>query len=291
MEGAMGNENSPVNDNSNVKTRAKARVISVNVVKSQTKDISKDNAENKVETVEAQRHRIHQKQTNAIEQLSKTVFPIETIRQNLLEWQRFKVVKDLDKRGLNEVDELYTAFDHLYLIDDILQQVLPNLHQHDCFGWKLNSASTNKLSLDVVGNQINNNLAESFKSAAAYTLAHFGSSSYLKDSSIFIGNIAGYLFVSYFCAHLKISYSVTSLPQSVLPDASYQTPTIVTNTQQVQSLPLQTKKQIYQLAVLCANISVHAINKVIETMLIADVNDFDKKKEQEVLKNMMRYGG
>ena len=100
----------------------------------------------------------------------------------------------------------------------------------------------------------------------------------------------GYLFSCYFCAHLSIIYSVTALGQDVVIDydyASLETPHMV---RLLQGLDGYCKKRIYQLAVICARLSVYASDKRIEKMLITEVNDFDKKLQQQHLDVLLLQG-
>ena len=94
----------------------------------------------------------------------------------------------------------------------------------------------------------------------------------------------------YFCAHLSISYGVTALGQQVVADydyASLETPHMV---RLLQGLDGYCKKRVYQLAVICARLSVFASDKRIERMLIAEVNDFDKKLQQQHLDVLLSQG-
>lgn len=219
-------------------------------------------------------------------------FPIETHRDALIELKRFDTAVALDRRGIEEMDALYTGFDHLYLVDDLIQQIVADLPEHTPYGWEATSRVQNHLNLPTVGalprtvSELGDN-----QSIIAYALTHFGVASYTNDRAIFIGNIAGYLLMSYFFAHLKIQYGVTPLRAGTVVGFDYSTPTVASNTQNVANLSLNVKKKIYQLAVFCGQISLYSVDKAIEKMLITEVNDFDKKKEQKLLQNLLRYGG
>lgn len=121
-------------------------------------------------------------------------------------------------------------------------------------------------------------------------LGHFGVSSFTYDRAYYIGHVIGYLFSCYFCAHLSISYGVTALGEDVVEGydyASLETPYMV---RLLQGLDGYCKKRVYQLAVICARLSVYASDKRIEKMLIAEVNDFDKKLQQQHLDVLLLQG-
>jgi hypothetical protein len=69
--------------------------------------------------------------------------------------------------------------------------------------------------------------------------------------------------------------------------ASLETPYMV---RLLQGLDGYCKKRVYQLAVICARLSVYASDKRIEKMLIAEVNDFDKKLQQQHLEVLLLQG-
>lgn len=242
-------------------------------------------------TIHDLRSHLYKKQRQRLANKSTHPFPIETLRDQLIEIKRFAVAQDLDKRGIAEMDALYLGFDHLYVVDDLIQQIMLDLPQHEPCGWEATSSSRNHLNVPTVGALSRSQAPVVDDSIMCYALTHFGVASYTADRATFIGNIAGYLLMSYYFAYLKIGYGVHSLGQASVKNETYVTPTVESNTKNVQNLPMVVKKKIYQLAVFCGQISLYSVNKAIEKMLIAEVNDFDKQKEQQVLANLLRYGG
>lgn len=292
----MADENSPANDvvNDGVAATGRSRTFTVTLKPSKQAGnvLVAEEEKPQPETTDDQRLRFFAQQREAYQAFQKQVFPIESLRSQFVELARFRVAQSLDKRGIPEMDALYTGFDHLYVVDDLIKQIRADLPAHQRFGWLINSAGRNHLNLPHANgaNQPPDALAN-HNSITCYALTQFGVASYTNDRSVFLGNIAGYLFASYFCAHLKLGYSVTPLSQGKVKGYTYLTPNVETNTRHVQNLSLVTKKKIYQLAVFCAQVSLFSVNKAIEKMLIADVNDFDKKKEQAILTDLLRYGG
>lgn len=301
------NDNSPVNgsgtDNASASrqitvtvSRPKAAVATVksSSVAAQHKadKNSKNTVAKKPDSLNDKRLAIYQAQLARQKTPHTSPFPIETRRDHFIELARFQTAIELDRRGIEEMDALYTGFDHLYVVDDLIKQIKTDLPEHTRFGWEATSRVRNYLNLPTAGVLPKNvdELADN-SSIMCYALTHFGVASYTNDRATFMGNIAGYLLMSYYFAHLKIQYGVTPLRQGIIQDFDYETPTVASNTQCVANLPMVVKKKIYQLAVFCAQVSLYSVDKAIEKMLITEVNDFDKKKEQGILANLLRYGG
>lgn len=308
-----GDENSPVNGTQTSSVPEK-RQITVTINRSQKADTPATQSKNsknkatvatkpstssqaankptKADSVNEQRLRIYQAQLARQQAPATAPFPIEKQRDQFIELARFETAVALDRRGIEEMDALYTGYDHLYLVDDLIQQILRDLPDHPRYAWEATSRVRNYLNLPTVGVLPRNvDALEDNRSIMCYTLTHFGVASYTNDRAIFMGNIAGYLLMSYYFAHLKIQYGVTPLKQGVVNDFTYVTPTVESNTQCVSDIPMVVKKKIYQLAVFCARLSLYRVDKAIEKMLITEVNDFDKKKEQRLLDDLLKYGG
>ena len=158
-------------------------------------------------------------------------------------------------------------------------------------GWQLTAQEgRNPLCLPTLGKLKYPNPIADLASLNSYVLSHFGVSSFTYDRSYYIGHVVGYLFSCYFCAHLSISYGVTALGESVVADYQYASLEIPYMVRLLQGLDGYCKKRIYQLAVICARLSVYASDKRIEKMLIAEVNDFDKKLQQQHLDVLLLQG-
>lgn len=297
------NDNSPVNEVNTDNVPSRQITVTVSRPKAAVSSVKKESPNKpqkkaqqttakKADSLNDKRLAIYHAQQARQQSPVDAPFPIEKCRDNFIELVRFQTAIDLDRRGIQEMDALYTGFDHLYVIDDLIKEIKSNLPTHTDYGWEATSRVRNYLNLPTVGvlpktiDELEDN-----RSIMCYVLTHFGVASYTNDRAIYIGNVAGYLLMSYYFAHLKIQYGVTPLREGVVQDFEYTTPTVATNTQCVADLPMVVKKKIYQLAVFCAQVSLYSVDKAIEKMLITEVNDFDKKKEQGILANLLRYGG
>lgn len=219
-------------------------------------------------------------------------FVIETLRDNFVETKRFALAESKNLRGLAEMDELYAGFDHLYMVDDMLGDILATMPAQMPAGWEVTSRVRNYLNVATVGvlpAQVP--ATANHASICAYVLNHFGVASYTNDRAYFIGHIVGYLFICYYFSYLKIQYGVLPMQKNTVKGYDYQVVSIADQVSFIQALDYDTKKTVYRLAVFCAKISLYAIDKVIEKMLIAEVNDFDKNIEIKLLEDMLKYGG
>ena len=222
---------------------------------------------------------------------TRPTYLVQTLKPQFAEYQQYLLAQRLDKRGLIDTDALERLWQQLHVVDDIIADIVRHMPAQQPAGWQLiTQDGRNPLCFATVGKLKHGKPVSDQGSLNSYVLAHFGVSSFTYDRGYYIGHVVGYLFSCYFCAHLSISYGVTALAQPVVADydyASLETPHMV---RLLQGLDGYCKKRIYQLAVICARLSVFASDKRIEKMLIAEVNDFDKKLQQQHLDVLLLQG-
>ena len=222
---------------------------------------------------------------------TRPTYLVQTLKSQFAEHQQYLLAQQLDKRGLMDTDGLERLWQQLHVVDDIIADIVRHMPAQQPAGWQLTTQDgRNLLCFATVGKLKNSKPIRDQGSLNSYVLGHFGVSSFTYDRGYYIGHVVGYLFSCYFCAHLSISYGVTALGPQVIADydyASLETPYMV---RLLQGLDGYCKKRIYQLAVICARLSVFASDKRIERMLIAEVNDFDKKLQQQHLDVLLLQG-
>ena len=222
---------------------------------------------------------------------TRPTYLVQTLKSQFAEHQQYLLAQQLDKRGLMDNDGVERLWQQLHVVDDIIADIVRHMPAQQPAGWQLTAQDgRNPLCFATVGTLKNSKPIRDQGSLNSYVLGHFGVSSFTYDRGYYIGHVVGYLFSCYFCAHLSISYGVTALGPQVVSDyeyASLETPHMV---RLLQGLDGYCKKRIYQLAVICARLSVFASDKRIERMLIAAVNDFDKKLQQQHLDVLLLQG-
>jgi len=221
----------------------------------------------------------------------RPTYLVQTLKTQFAEYQQFTLAQQLDKRGLLEVESIERLWQQLHVVDDIIADIVSTMPAQQPAGWQLTAQEGhNPLRLPTIGKLKHGKPITDQGSLNSYVLGHFGVSSFTYDRGYYIGHVIGYLFSCYFCAHLSISYGVSALGEQVVEGydyASLETPYMV---RLLQGLDGYCKKRIYQLAVICARLSVYASDKRIEKMLIAEVNDFDKKLQQQHLEVLLLQG-
>ncbi len=221
----------------------------------------------------------------------RPTYLVQTLKTQFAEYQQFQLSQQLDKRGLLDVESIERLWQQLHVVDDIIADIVSNMPAQQPAGWQLTAQDGhNPLRLPTIGKLKHRKPVSDQGSLNSYVLSHFGVSSFTYDRGYYIGHVIGYLFSCYFCAHLSISYGVSALGEQVVEGydyASLETPYMV---RLLQGLDSYCKKRVYQLAVICARLSVYASDKRIEKMLIAEVNDFDKKLQQQHLEVLLLQG-
>ena len=248
-------------------------------------------------SVATQRLALYQAQHARTQQLylasaaTRPTYLVQTLKTQFAEYQQYLLAQQLDKRGLIDTDVIERLWQQLHVVDDIIEDIVRHMPAQQPAGWQLTTQDgSNPLCLATIGKLKHHKPIFDQGSLCNYVLGHFGVSSFTYDRGYYIGHVVGYLFSCYFFAHLSISYGVTALGQEVVSDydyASLETPHMV---RLLQGLDGYCKKRIYQLAVICARLSVFASDKRIERMLIAEVNDFDKKLQQQHLDVLLLQG-
>lgn len=222
---------------------------------------------------------------------TRPTYLVQMLKTQFVEYQHYQLSQQLDKRGLLDIDAIERLWQQLHVVDDIIADIVRHMPAQRPAGWQLmTKEGDNPLHLPTVGQLKNPKPIADQASLNSYVLGHFGVSSFTYDRGYYIGHVVGYLFSCYFCAHLSINYGVTALGEHVVGDydyASLETPYMV---RLLQGLDGYCKKRIYQLAVICARLSYYATDKRIEKMLIAEVNDFDKKLQQQYLEVLLQQG-
>ena len=222
---------------------------------------------------------------------TRPTYLVQTLKPQFAEYQQYKLAQQLDKRALLDIDTLERLWQQLHVVDDIIADIVRHMPAQKPAGWQLTTHDGhNLLRLATVGKLKHPKPISDQASLNSYVLGHFGVSSFTYDRGYYIGHVVGYLFSCYFFAHLSISYGVTPLGEQVIENydyASLETPYMV---RLLQGLDSYCKKRVYQLAVICARLSVYASDKRIEKMLIAEVNDFDKKLQQQHLDVLLLQG-
>jgi hypothetical protein len=243
-----------------------------------------------------QRGALYQSQLERTRQLymasiySRPTYLVQSLKAQFAEFQHYQMSTELDKRGVAESDALRKLWQQLHVVDDIIEDIIRHMPAQSPAGWQITTQGRNSLCLPTVGRLRNDTPIADQGSLNSYVLAHFGVMSYTYDRGYYIGHVVGYLFCCYFCAHLSITYGVTPLPPNIVPEYSYaslETPNMV---RLLQALDGYCKKRIYQLAIICARLSYYATDKRIEKMLIAEVNDFDKKLQLRHLDMLLLQG-
>ena len=248
-------------------------------------------------SVAAQRVTLYQAQHSRTQQLylasaaTRPTYLVQTLKTQFAEYQQYLLAQQLDKRGLTDTDNIERLWQQLHVVDDIIEDIVRHMPAQQPAAWQLTTQDgSNPLCLATIGKLKYHKPIFDQGSLCSYVLGHFGVSSLTYDRGYYIGHVVGYLFSCYFFAHLSISYGVTALGHEVVSDydyASLETPHMV---RLLQGLDGYCKKRIYQLAVICARLSVFASDKRIERMLIAEVNDFDKKLQQQHLDVLLLQG-
>lgn len=221
----------------------------------------------------------------------RPTYLVQTLKTQFAEYQQFQLAQQLDKRGLLDIESVERLWQQLHVVDDIIADIVSSMPAQQPAGWQLTAQDGhNPLRLPTIGKLKHHRPIADQGSLNSYVLGHFGVCSFTYDRGYYIGHVIGYLFSCYFCAHLSISYGVAALGEQVIDGydyASLETPYMV---RLLQGLNGYCKKRIYQLAVICARLSVYASDKRIEKMLIAEVNDFDKKLQQQHLDVLLLQG-
>lgn len=264
--------------------------VSLNTLSSSESNSSETN-------VATQRLALYRRQHERTRQLymasaaTRPTYLVQTLKTQFAEYQQYLLAQQLDKRGLMDTDGLERLWQQLHVVDDIIEDIVRHMPAQQPAGWQLTTQDGhNPLRFPTVGKLKHDKPIVDQGSLNSYVLGHFGVSSFTYDRAYYIGHVVGYLFSCYFCAHLSISYGVTALAPQIVSDyeyASLETPHMV---RLLQGLDGYCKKRIYQLAVICARLSVFASDKRIERMLIAEVNDFDKKLQQQHLDVLLLQG-
>lgn len=254
-----------------------------------------NDSENNNRTTE-QRLALYQRQLVRTRQLymasvaTRPTYLIQSLKPQFDEYQHYQMSTELDKRGVVDTEALQQLWQQLHIVDDIIEDIIRLMPAQQPVGWQITTQGRNYLRFPTVGRLRQDEPVADQGSLNSYVLAHFGVMSYTYDRSYYIGHVLGYLFCCYFCAHLSITYGVTPLSPTLIKGYDYvslETPKMV---RLLQALDGYCKKRIYQLAVICARLSYYATDKRIEKMLIAEVNDFDKKLQQQHLDLLLSQG-
>ena len=225
-----------------------------------------------------------------INPLLRPTYMVQTLKSQFIEYQQFQMARALDQRGIIDLDKNEMMWQQLHIVDDLIADIVHHMPAQQPVGWQLTSVNRNHLKFPTVGRLRDKDSVADQASLNSYVLGHFGVMSYTYDRGYFIGHVLGYLFCCYYLAHLSIAYGVTPLPENVVPDYKYASLETAKLVRLLHSVDVYCKRRIYQLAVLCARLSCYQLDKYIEKMLIAEVNEFDKKQQIEHLDALFTQG-
>ena len=225
-----------------------------------------------------------------INPLLRPTYMVQTLKSQFIEYQQFQMARALDQRGIIDLDKNEMMWQQLHIVDDLIADIVHHMPAQQPVGWQLTSVNRNHLKFPTVGRLRDKDSVADQTSLNSYVLGHFGVMSYTYDRGYFIGHVLGYLFCCYYLAHLSIAYGVTPLPENVVPDYKYASLETAKLVRLLHSVDVYCKRRIYQLAVLCARLSCYQLDKYIEKMLIAEVNEFDKKQQIEHLDALFTQG-
>lgn len=288
---------SMVIDDSQSKTQHgldKAELLALFTVPSTTSLAGHDSGEMSVERLRILHYQRQHERTRQLYLASAHTRPtylVQLLKRQFVEYQQYELAQQLDKRGLIDTEALTRLWQQLHVVDDIITDIIQHMPAQQPAGWQITvQEGHNPLCLPTIGQLKHPKPILDQASLNSYVLGHFGVSSFTYDRGYYIGHVMGYLFSCYFCAHLSIIYSVTALGKDVIADYEYASLETSHMVRLLQGLDGYCKKRIYQLAVICARLSVYASDKRIEKMLITEVNDFDKKLQQQHLDMLLLQG-
>lgn len=221
----------------------------------------------------------------------KPTYLIKSLKHQFVEYEHFVMSAELDKRSIADADGVRRLWEQIHIVDDIIAELVLHMPSHEAVGWQMSSQGRNYLRLPTVGRvRHDQDVVADQTSINSYVLGHFGVMSFTYDKAHYIGHVLGYLFCCYYFAYLSINYGVTALVESAIAEVEYAslpTPQLV---RLLQTLDVHSKQRVYQLAVICARLSTYATDKRIEKMLIAEVNEFDKKLQMKHLDLLLMQG-
>lgn len=249
--------------------------------------------EDNVSVARQQLYQTQAKRTRELYLASSDIRPtylVQQLKSQFIEYQHHQMAVQLDKRGVIQGDSLRQLWTQLHLVDDLIAEVVSLMPAQKPVGWQISAQNRNHLQLPTVGKLRLDSPRQDLSSLNSYVLSHFGVYSYTYDRGYYIGHVAGYLFCCYYFAHLSLPYAVTPLSVSAAAATEYASLTTAQLVRLLQALDVTCKKRLYQLAVICARLSYYATDKRIEKMLIAEVNEFDKTRQQHHLDLLLRYG-
>lgn len=225
-----------------------------------------------------------------IKPLLRPTYMVQTLKSQFVEYQQFQMARALDQRGIIDLDKNEMMWQQLHIVDDLIADIVHHMPAQQPVGWQLTSVNRNHLKFPTVGRLRDKDSVADQASLNSYVLGHFGVMSYTYDRAYFIGHVLGYLFCCYYLAHLSIAYGVTPLPETAVANYKYSSLETAKLVRLLHSVDVYCKRRIYQLAVLCARLSCYQLDKYIEKMLIAEVNEFDKKQQIEHLDALFIQG-
>lgn len=238
-----------------------------------------------LEKVAAERVALYQRQLRrtALFYTSNTsirpTYMVQALKTQFVEYEQYQMVRALDQRGILDLDKIETIWQQLHVVDDLIVDIVRHMPAQKPVGWQLTSVNKNHLKLPTVGRLRDTETIADQSSLNSYVLGHFGVMSYTYDRAYFVGHVMGYLFCCYYLAHLSIAYGVTPLPESTVKGYDYSSLDTAKMVRLLQTVDVHCKRRIYQLAVLCARLSCYQVDKYVEKLLIAEVNEFDKKQQ------------
>ena len=212
------------------------------------------------------------------------------LKPQFIEFKRYQEVRHLDQRSLIDFAGIDMLWRQIHIVDDLITDIVSHMPAQRPVGWQMTSAGKNHLKLPTVGRLKDKEQIADQASLTSYVLGHFGVMSYTFDRAFFIGHVLGYLFCCYYLSHLSIAYGATPLSATSVKNYPYATLDTAKLVRLLQTLDVRVKKRIYQLAILCARVSVYKLDKHVEKMLIKEVNEFNKKQQIAHLDKLIETG-
>lgn len=222
------------------------------------------------------------------EQMTFAWFYLSHRQPYFIESQKLAMAYHLNARDVAGLEQLQVLFNHIAVVDELLQSVVSQMPDQRPVGWQLYSLGQNLLNLPTTSPVRHISEVRQLEHSLASTiLQFFGVTCFSGDKGYFIGHILGYLFCCYYFAHLSVNYGVTPLKEAIANDYPYQWLDVSKLVRLLQETDETLKTQVYQLAVYAAQISEYAIDKRIEKMLISEVNSFNKQDIRDELATLL----
>ena len=184
------------------------------------------------------------------------------------------------------------------MVDDLLRDINQAIQSEPNYGWIFVSNVANPMGLPVVvirsaADQLRARKKLGLQSPvtlASYVLTRLGLCCYSAKGSEIIGSAASFLFVYYFLEHLKLTKRFVELEPIVDLNHEFSPGDTLTTVQAIRGLEASMKRQVYQLAYFCAEVSKTRIDRLAMYALDqACGSDLDRTDEQLALQERINF--